>query len=100
MIIIANEPTTSWATVTSGPLHFQESLLKMNVNNNGAKVPVNPAVTTPMTWAVKIESAKGTLEVPITNAIAPVITPIPSPLKQQKHSKSDKMRREIIATKV
>ena len=79
MIIIANEPTTSWNTVKSGPPHFKESLLKMNVNNNGAKVPVNPAVRIPINWAVKIESAKGTLKVPITNAMAPVVTPIPSP---------------------
>jgi hypothetical protein len=79
MTIIANEPTTSRTTVSSKPAHLPDSLPKMYVNTSGARVPVQPAVKTPMNWAVKIESANGRLKVPIANAIVPVIAPIPRP---------------------
>mmetsp|Transcript_12226 Transcript_12226/g.25768 ORF Transcript_12226/g.25768 Transcript_12226/m.25768 type:complete len:94 (+) Transcript_12226:1030-1311(+) len=79
MTIIAKEPTTSWTAVSSGPPHLPESLSNIKVNNNGANVPVQPAVKMPTNWAVKMESAKAKLKPPIRKAIDPVTTPMARP---------------------
>ena len=77
--IIANDPTTSCTAVSKGPPHFPLSRWNINVNSNGARVPVHPAVKIPMNCATNIEKANATQDFPSTKAMAAIIKPIDIP---------------------
>lgn len=58
---------------------FPLSRWNINVNSNGARVPVHPAVKIPMNCATNIEKANDTLNFPNTKAMAAIIKPIAIP---------------------